>query len=443
MLEFFGKKIWEQRSRFGKGYLVYMLVLTGLLFAGLAVLWFSMDLYERSRPQNEIKELLEEKDSAYWNRYLLDCGVGESYLNTLSLSDVSFYKKMDAYTDEAPAYGVRFGKTAMLVVTLKAGRELGFGFHQWEIDSIRLLGSGLYIYAPENARIRVRGELIGEEYLVKRNAQPLALNELEAGRDDAPSLSQYRIDSIYDNTEVSVEDAEGNELSLSYEQGKAYYYAPVTHTYVIKAPASAELTVNGVVLTEANAKIDTEPNAYFEGLESYLSFTPEITVYTVDGLVLRPTVEAEDSGGLTLSCAEEENGFVFTPETVEEITPEISRLTKDAFDAYIAYLGNKGGNWASNYDYYTRFLVPGSEAADRARKARSSLSWVKGRNTALQAMSIEGYTIYADDCFTAQINFTVATDKAEGTNGLLFVFVKYLEQWRIVRVMNTTSYLSA
>lgn len=429
----------RRRSRFGVWFTVYIFVLLALVTAGLAFLWSTMDVYERSRPQKEMDELLAATDSALWRKYLLGCGVSEKYLDTLDLSDVSYYKKVDAYTDEAPAYGVRFGTTDMLVVTLKAGQELRMGFHLWQIDSTNLAGSGLRIYAPENATVLVRGEPIGEDCLVKRNAQPLTLGELEANRQDIPGLSQYRADSIYDNEEVRVIDGAGNELSLSYESGKAYYYAPVTNTYIIEAPAEATVTVNGVALSEANAGVETEVMEEFQGIESYLSFDPKVVTYTVEGLVARPAVEAE---GLTLSLTEEGNRFVFARESVDELSPEISRRVQAAFEAYIAFSGNKGGNLKTNLSNYSAFLVPGGEAADRANKAQDSLSWVTGRDTALQAMNIQGYTQYAEDCFTCAITFTVVTDETADKNGILFVFVPYRNEWRVVRVLNTTSYLS-
>lgn len=432
----FGRK---KSKRFLIGFSIYMLLLFSLILVGLALLWRVMDAFERSRPNHRMEAYLAETDSDYWRNILLDKGVGRNFVGTLDLEDASFYKKMDMYTDAVPTYGIRFGKEEMLTVSLEKGEDLSYGYHLWEIGSVDLIGRELYIFAPPDAVISRDGKEIGKNCLVQENAQELELGVFDRNREDIAGLSKYQLDYTYDLEGIVVEDNAGNVLELSYLSGNAYYFAPFMDDYKITVPAGSLVRVNGIVLNGENAKIESSADEDFEGIEEFLPLVPAQDVYTIEGLIMPPDIEVETAYGNRLISDVEDRNYLY--EIDDEIPEELAQYVMKVFDAYIAFSGNRDGNFTANYNRYKACLVPGSEAADRAYMSRASLKWVSGRDAWLKSAVIKKYIAYSEELFTCQINFSLINEESENANAYLFVFVWYNGEWRVVRVLNKTSYL--
>ena len=428
----------EKRShRFRTGYLIFLCVSLIVILAGLLLLWVRMDIYERSRPYRAMDTWTAGASAAYWHDLLAGKGVDESYLATLALDDASYYKKLDAYTDETPAYGIRFGSKTMLSVTLKKGAALPFNSYVWELDTVEAVPSGLTVFAPEDAVLAVRGEAVEADALVQRDAQPVTLGPLEATRDDIPGLAKYALDWIFTVDGLTVTDAEGSELSLAHTSGNSYYYPPLTSGYVIEAPSAVTVTVNGIPLTEENAEITRKALEDFAGLGDSIPVEPADVTYVIDGLVARPDVEAVFADGTLLAPTEAtDDRWTFALRPDPDFAAEQESYILTVFDAYIAFLGNRGGDMYGNLYNYQQYLVPGSEASERASKSLDSLYWF------VESVSLGDVIRYGDDCFTAWIDFTRRIDEeTTDLNSLLFIFVRYNGQWRVVRVMNQTSFL--
>lgn len=424
------------------GYLIYLIVFLLLIAAGLTVLWLRMDAYEKSRPYKAMDALMAQMTAADWRDQLSSAGVEDSYIDALDLQTASYVKKLGEYTDQHPVYSIRFGKKAMLVASLKEGQALRFGYHAWEPDELDIVDSDLTIFAPEGAVVTVHGQPVGPEAAVQRNAQPITLGPLEAERSDIPGLTKYILNRCYAIESVEVFDAEGNALSQAYHRKNSYYYPPLTSGYVIEAPSGVTVKVNGVTLTEENASITRTPLEDFEGLGDSVPVSPAELRYVIDGLMLRPNVEAVFENGDVLTPYEEkEDGWVFRllPDPVFAAEQESYILT--VFDAYIAFLGNRDGELYKNYQRYQSYLLPGSDAAKRAEKSLDSLYWVSGRDTALDGVTLGDVIRYGDNCFTAWLDFTRRlVDGGEDNNSYLFIFVRSNNQWRVARVMNKTSF---
>lgn len=427
-----------KNKKFEIGFIIYMLLLFGLILVGLSLLWWMMDAYERSRPNHRMEAYLAETDSNHWRDILLDKGVGKSFVNTLDLEDASFYKKMGLYTDAVPVYGIRFGNEDMLTVSLKNGEEISFGYHLWEIGSVDIVGRTLLIYAPQDAVISRDGELIGKNCLVQENAQELELGVFDKNRKDIAGLSKYQLDYTYDAEGIVVEDSSGNVLELSYSSGNAYYYAPFMDDYKITVPAGSLVRVNGIVLNGENAKIESCVDEDFEGIEEFLPFVPRQDVYTIEGLIMPPDIEVETTNGNRLISDVEGRNYLY--EMDDEIQDATAEYVMNVFDAYIAFSGNRNGNLTANYNRYKACLVPGSEAAERAYMSRASLKWVSGGDVWLKSAAIKKYIAYSEELFTCQINFSMINEESEDANAYLFIFVKYNGEWRVVRILNKTSY---
>lgn len=427
----------KRRDNFAIGFIIYMAVLFLVIMGGLALLWFRMDAYEKSRPDNELKKLVRETDSGYWRRLLVEKGLDEKYVNTIDLESVSFHKKMGFYTDSEPVYGISFGNAEMLLARFRHGEELSFGYNAWEIGDISLSGSGLCVYVPQEAVIRVDGKEIGNEYLAQENAQGLQLGIFDENRENAPHLSKYELNDVYGMEGVTVEDGKGNELEVSYSSGTSYYYAPYTSDYKIIVPAGSEVTVNDILLTKDNAKIETVKNKDFEGIEEYVPFVPEQTAYIIEGLVMPPEVKAAAKDGKELELTAEGTNYIY--DIKNTLPGELSNHILNVFDAYTAYLGNRNKNSMANYSRYASYLLPGSEAAERASQAQSSIRYASYVKT--KSVNIDSYTPYSDDMFTSRVNFELEKGGETGeVNSYLFIFVKSNGAWKVVRVLNKTAF---
>ncbi|MBR1496484.1 MAG: hypothetical protein IJ617_02530 [Oscillospiraceae bacterium] len=429
---------------FRTGYLIYLFLLLALVAGALALLWLRMDIFERSRPYRAMDYWLSASDRSYWHDYLWGKGVDEHYIDeNLDLDNVSYYKKLDEYADDYPVYSVRFGKKTMLTVRMYRGGDLPFNSCVWELGDIELVGSGLTVYAPEDAVLSAGGRVAEPECLVQRNAQPVEAGAFEEGRDDLPGLAKYVVDWLWSADGLTVTDAEGRELVQAYARANSYYYPPLTSRYVIEAPSEASVTVNGVLLAADNSEISSVALEDFAGLEGSVPAIPADLTYTIDGLVARPVVEASYSDGSALAEPKiTEDRWIFSRIPDPAFAAEQEAFILRVFDAYIAFLGNRGGDMYGNLYNYQQYLVPDSEAYDRASRSLDSLYWFQGRDAALESSSLREVLRYGPDCFTAEIDFTRRVD-ADTTddNTLLFIFVRYNGQWRGVRVMNKTSFL--
>ena len=275
------------------------------------------------------------------------------------------------------------------------------------------------------------------EYCVRLDWDPEAAVWI-ATSEDIPGLDRYELDSIFGNENLVVTDAEGNELPLSQRQGKRYYYAPLTRSWTVTAPGDATVFVNGVALSSANARYRSEPLEDFEGLEAWIDPTPAVAVWTVDGLVAEPEIRAE-LRGTELEGELDGERCVFQQTEDAAFAQEVRSRVLSAFDAYIAFSGNRGANLNANYSNYNSYLVPGSVAAERAKKALDSLYWVKGRDTALQTQELREIMRYGEDCFTALIDYTLNVDGSIGENSTLFIFIRYNGGWSLVNILNKST----
>ena len=431
------------KSRFLTGYLIYVIIFLLIIAGGLTVLWLRMDAYELSRPYRPMDEYMQAMSASDWRDMLSDAGVEDSYLDTLDFSSVSYGKKLGEYSDTHPVYSIRFGKKNMVTATLKEGPALRFGYHAWTLDSMTLVESGLTVYAPEGALVTIHGQPVGPECISQRDALPIELGVLEANRTDIPGLTKYVLNHNFSADDLVVTDADGSTIELGYQKGNSYYYPPMTSGYVIEAPSLATVSVNGIVLTDDNAQIEREPLEDFEDLGGFIPITPADVRYEIDGLLVRPTVKATLPNGTELSPAEEsDDGWVFRLQNDAAFAAEQKDRILTIFDAYIAFLGNRNSDLNGNYKRYLAYLVPDSDAAKRAAKSLDSLYWVKGRDTSLDGVELGDVIRYGDDCYTAWLDFTRRlVDGGEDRNSYLFIFTRYQNEWRVVRVMNKTSFI--
>ena len=433
--------------RFRRGFLIYVLVMLLLIAAGLTVLWFRMDVYERSLPVRALEAWMDARSSADWAEVLTEQGVEPGFVDSQDLRSPEYYKNLSVYTDEAPAFTLSFAARPLLTVTLRPGEKLGFGCHGWTVDAVTAVDSGLAVYVPPGAVVTVGDAVVGPECLVQRDAQKLSLGVFEQGRGDIPGLDKYVLNRCFTVDNVTVTGPDGSALTPEYTVGNAYYYPPVTADVHIVAPADATVTVNGVALSAENADArslppETDEFALFEGIEDALPFTGESmgrTAWTVSGLVAAPEVAAALSDGTALTAEHTDGTWSFPSPPAGKPDPALAAEQEtrimEVFDAHIAYLGNRSGAMETNYARFIACLVPNGEAFTQARRARDSIIWAKGLNTHPDAHLGEVLR-YHPDCFTAQVDFTPEGDPDGPVSSNIYIFVRYAGQWRVLRIVS-------
>ena len=434
-------------NRFRRGYLIYVLCMLLIIAGGLALLWRRMDVYEQSRPARAMERWFASSESLGWKNLLKQQGIDEAFLDTLDLSAVDCYKRLDTPAGGAPEYGVRFGGKTVLNLLLKEGERLPFGSCRWEVDSVTLADVGLRVYVPQDAVVYVDGAPTGDAYPVRHDAKPLALGVFEQNREDIPGLTEYFLKGVFSIGRVGVCDAEGAALIPGHSTGDAFYFPPLTKEYFVLAPAAASVEVNGVPLTAENAEqtilpSDDVTDKVFRGIEDSLPFiwaSHDRCYWRVDGLVAQPIVTAALQDGTEL--AEEREGntseFRWSGKGTEDpaLAEELESFILNVFDAQIAYLGNRNGAFENNYARYIAYVMPDSEAYDQAYRSRESVVWAKGRNTHPEP-SLGEVLRYDEDCFTAQVDYIPEGEEAEATQSNIYVFVRYNGSWRVVRTMS-------
>ena len=435
------KKAKKKINVFAICFTIYVVLLTAALAYGLNLLWVRMDVYEKSRPHKAMEAMMASTTAEGWHDILSSHGISDHYINTLELDNAAYYKEINRYTESVPVYGIRFGSTRMLYVTLQPGEALEYDSFAWAVKSIEPVKSGLCIYAPADAVITVEGEPLGAEYMVEENAQVLSVSSYEEGREDIPVLAKYQLDHVFDNSGIAVTDAQGRSLELSHETTKASYYAPLMEDYTVTAPTGVTVSVNGIELPASDA-LDFVAVEDFNGIEEYTTADHGTVRYEVKGLILRPEITAVTADGKELTVFEEGNSFTFIREHNAELAAEQESYILEAFDAYIAFSGNRYGVLMTNYSRYRSYLVPDSEPAQRAEGALQSLSWMSDRDQSLESCTISEVISYSDNLFTAQIDFTMKSDETDDANSYLFIFVRYEGEWKIVRILNKTSFLA-
>lgn len=424
-----------KKSHFWVWMILYSAVFLSLTAALLGVLWHRLDVFEASRPDTAFAEWMDVNRSSLREK-MQSMGVEESFLNTLDFENVTYYKKLDEYTEQSPAYGIRLGKRTYITAFLSPDEALDYDSNTWKVSELKIVPSELCIYIPDNATLLISGINADEKYTAEKNAQSVELSPLEQGRADILGLKKYALTDVYGTENIKVIAANGEELEESVVSGSSYYFAPVESDYKIIAPGEYTVFVNDILLDDSNAEILSVKLEDFEGIEDMIPYVPEIKTYTVRGLIAEPHIRAASYDGSSPEPVSVENN-VTTYALYEDASfkAEVSQRVTDAFKAYVNFSGNKNKDFQTNLNNYLKFLVPNSEVAKRAKSAGSSLLWVNGRDTTLGSSEIASVIRYGDDMFTAEMKFTIKT-APETDHSVLFFFVRYEDNWRIVRVLN-------
>ncbi len=312
----------RKKSSFWKAYWIVLGAALALVAVFFFVFFDIMDNYEKSQPHygatvytasltgEKLEKILtdaaENCDTPYENADTVLRTVRES----IGTSPLSFTKDYTAYSSANPVFTVSCGEIPLCSVTLGKGEELRYGFTSWKVVKEEpilsvhdLEHSTSLVYVPKDAVLYVNG--------IKAEEAPTGVfpsNETLKWEKNAPLKNElYEIDLIGEAEFSCI--LNGVECESRAEENGVYFLYPrkFLRSYTVEVPEAAEVTVNGILLGEADIKESSIPYPY-SPMESSLADTPKAVLYHIDGLFSEPEISAV-LGENKLPLTGEDNAF--------------------------------------------------------------------------------------------------------------------------------------
>ena len=415
-----------KKSRFGLAFGIFTAVLAVLIIAACTVLWFYLDAYESTRPEQAMQEFAQLADEEYWSSAVEGAfTVGETpfedreeLMEELCMSVIREnpleWREDEGYSADNMVYMVSAGGKDICRVTLDEMTEngdAGFGFTYLQVTRVELLASftapeahEITITVPAGATVSVNGVALTEEY-VNTEAKVVAstvtneadgvtvtspgdssiiingevvydgpanaikvsgLSELEAGI-AAELYTVYTVGGLYAPVEVSAVDAEGESIAVEGEatdESVTFALGEGQFDYRILVPEGSTISVNGVELDESYKTGDTVVPAFLEGFSDYGTL-PELELWLVEGLHTQPEITATNAEGSSLD-EPVINGteLAFMTGADQTLADSHSGEARDFMSAYAGYISGEAG---SDEDYTAlQALVLDGSALDTA-----------------------------------------------------------------------------
>ncbi len=415
-----------KKSRFGLAFGIFTAVLAVLIIAACTVLWFYLDAYESTRPEQAMQEFAQLADEEYWSSAVEGAfTVGETpfedreelmeeFCMSVIRENPLEWREDEGYSADNMVYMVSAGGKDICRVTLDEMTEngdAGFGFTYLQVTRVELLASftapeahEITITVPAGATVSVNGVALTEEY-VNTEAKVVAstvtneadgvtvtspgdssiiingevvydgpanaikvsgLSELEAGI-AAELYTVYTVGGLYAPVEVSAVDADGESIAVEGEatdESVTFALGEGQLDYRILVPEGSTISVNGVELDESYKTGDTVVPAFLEGFSDYGTL-PELELWLVEGLHTQPEITVTNAEGSSLD-EPVINGaeLAFMTGADQTLADSHSGEARDFMSAYAGYISGEAG---SDEDYTAlQALVLDGSALDTA-----------------------------------------------------------------------------
>ncbi len=449
----------KKKKKFGLALLIYALALLLVIGAGMFLLWKYVDAYERSRPEHVVDAFMASVDETYWETLAESSSAmfpTTEFENSNDIARQCFeavrgqlytYRKRAAdSTDEAPAYTIRVGGNDFAKLTLRRFGSAGFGFDTWTPDTVELLpdfvpeARTVTITVPTGSQITLNGVTVPDR-MITETSVCAELSELEKNfTTTVPTMSVYTVEGLYGNLDVKVIDSAGRELAPVYADGTLYTYelhVEETHSVTVVAPNTAEVKVNGAVLTE-DYITDMEPLQLLSRVTEYLpgGTLPQMCTYTVTGIVSEiESVTAKDADGKTLAGLQGEDGswsFAWGGGTIPSSRME---RVRGFMEAYLDFSADVYDATDTNWANIQTYLVTDGDAYQRFEFALDGLDWTQSSEAVLNSCSVLSYAEFGENCFVVRVamNSTVTRANGDTTEDNTFdvVFVQSDGEWLV------------
>ena len=378
-----------KKSRFGLAFGIFTAVLAVLIIAACTVLWFYLDAYESTRPEQAMQEFAQLADEEYWSSAVEGAfTVGETpfedreeLMEELCMSVIREnpleWREDEGYSADNMVYMVSAGGKDICRVTLDEMTEngdAGFGFTYLQVTRVELLASftapeahEITITVPAGATVSVNGVELTDDYIDAEMAiDNAALPDLEANIADR-LYTVYTVTGLYAPVEVSAVDADGESIAVEGEatdESVTFALGEGQLDYRILVPEGSTISVNGVELDESYKTGDTVVPAFLEGFSDYGTL-PELELWLVEGLHTQPEITVTNAEGSSLD-EPVINGteLAFMTGADQTLADSHSGEARDFMSAYAGYISGEAG---SDEDYTALLaLVLDGSALDTA-----------------------------------------------------------------------------
>ena len=217
----------NNRSRFGIGLLIYVIVFLILLVVALLFFYDFLEQYEASRPYNAV-DAFEAEVSANGptdaciaafsaaDRNLLSEEEIRSYAAAV-LSAASYTKSSVKSTEERLAYNVRSGGNVIGTVYFTQAEKGKFGFAPWQKDSEEYDFSAYYTSAsytvPDDYSVAVHGTVLDDSYITKKDIRYKALSDYYKAYPQLPHLVTYTVSGYLGQQDAVITDVKGKAVT--------------------------------------------------------------------------------------------------------------------------------------------------------------------------------------------------------------------------------------
>lgn len=440
-------------GQFLRRLLICFFIVLFLGAVGCIVLYRYAAVYEVTRPETLMDELMDNMSEEDWYRAAKASSV--QYVSEFEdaqrvfddFYDISCkgkdltYRQSFSKDDSTATFVVRAGNVNLYEVHLSARDDLkpGFGRHYWQLEGIQLAdftanmkAVSVEILAPADGDVLINGTPVTAE-VGKGTAVCPYMTEIEASYPQPPQYNRYLVEKLFGD--VRVTDSEGNELSAEYVESEGVYryvYVPQYYSVTIEAPDDVTVSISGRELTGQDAQ-STRESIFTELLDYTDGNEWSIRVFSYDNLVSEPVITATDADGNALNPVVSDTGrILFFHLNDAELENEARDDVDEFFTQYMNYSSSMGRVYG-----VLSCTLRGSKLNKYLLNSTDAMMWASDTSVSYKELEYANFYRLSENCLYCTIqyqgDFSAKTwyenYSYEMKNGYEMVFVKSGEKW--------------
>lgn len=217
----------KKKSRFWRGYGIYMGILVILLVVLLVNVWSIMKKYQAAQPERKVEELIKKleagdisgTDTASNAKFEPDIDNSAAFAEAVKGKELTYTVK--SRSADKMVYDIKDGEETVASTELTASNNrhmmMILAVSDWSITKTEAAqkqgDKSVTIRVPENYSVYVNGVMTGEEELT---GEPETMEGMEYVSEyvDAPEFVTYHINGLTEEPEIQVKDSAGNDVEI-------------------------------------------------------------------------------------------------------------------------------------------------------------------------------------------------------------------------------------
>lgn len=220
-------------------------------------------------------------------------------------------------------------------------------------------------------------------------------SKTENYREDAP---EYYIKTDDGLIVAKVLLAEDTSVELPYgnkkwKESSMEFYTAASYGFNISAPATYQVFVNGLELTDTNSTVENIPSELNQYVDPYASI-PDTVNYKGTGLYSEPEVTAVDYRGNACECVYDETTDTYTVEYVKEFDEydELSEMAISFASTFANYISQDAGDHALD-----KYFPSGSKTLSYIKRNSSRDLYTSHGSVSIHNEEIRDCIVFSDD----------------------------------------------